>query len=726
MKCFCGLFLLASLSLSARGQILVQDDFSGAAVDSSLWEVILPFPQSSVTQSSGWLTAAGRGSFATQQGFDTPIGLLGRMQLNDLNENFAVKLRTDLSTNSSSFYGQYYEITGVQVVFSAPNSAVYIHNFYSTSNVITPIASADFEFEVGRSYDFEITDDTTNVIVLIDGTNILAAATTFRTGNRIAFQSREAPFTSTSLDFIMIEQVGSTSPSDPPVITQQPMDQQVVAGGMATFSVDQTGTAPFFYQWLFGSAPIAGATNSELILTDVQPSQAGFYSVIVSNAAADVTSEAALLSVVPVVSDVLVDANSPGYYNNSLGTILDGTGPQFPQAFPTGGDPDLFPADEPVLAAAATVLGDWLQAPPVLNDNWHWEPTIPSTWSLNTETAIIYPIFVPEPGIANVVGDFDADNGLFVWVNGQYKFGAVQPGVPSPIGQYEYTNVNLGPLPPGLNYIQVLREDHGILTGYQVRISRATGANQAPLADAGATQTLLISPNGSNAVAVLDGSLSSDPDGDPLTYEWYVTGAASPIADGVVAMTALPLGTNQLTLVVNDGIASGSQDFTVEVITTVEAIDRLARLAQTTDGHSQPLVVSLWAALASLDRSQPEVAINQLEAFKNKVMAQVMPADSALAEQLLAAAQEIIDALNDPSESEVALEIVSIQRGNSGKPTLNIHGRNHRTCVVEMSTNLVDWTAIGVANKCGDGTFAFEDGQAINSGPRFYRIVSPK
>jgi hypothetical protein len=250
--------------------------------------------------------------------------------------------------------------------------------------------------------------------------------------------------------------------------------------------------------------------------------------------------------------------------------------------------------------------------------------------------------------------------------------------------------------------------------------------NRLPLADAGATQTLLISPNGSNAVAVLNGSLSSDPDGDALTYEWFRPGEASAFASGVVAVTALPVGLNPLTLVVHDGMGARSQDFTVEVITTSAAVDRLVELAQSGAGNPQPLIATLRAALASIDRSQPAVAINQLEAFKNKVLAQVMPVDPELAALLLADAQTIIDALNGGPAAEVPLEITGIERGQGGKPKLSIRGRNNRTLVVEASANMVDWTPVGVAAPCGDCGYEYEDAQVNSAGARFYRVVSPK
>jgi hypothetical protein len=83
----------------------------------------------------------------------------------------------------------------------------------------------------------------------------------------------------------------------PPSITASPGNQAVVRDQSASFTVNADGTSPVRYQWRFNGASMAGATNSTLLLSNVQSSQAGNYTVVVSNSAGVVTSAVATLTV---------------------------------------------------------------------------------------------------------------------------------------------------------------------------------------------------------------------------------------------------------------------------------------------------------------------------------------------------------------------------------------------------------------------------------------------
>jgi probable HAF family extracellular repeat protein len=79
-----------------------------------------------------------------------------------------------------------------------------------------------------------------------------------------------------------------------------------------------------------------------------------------------------------------------------------------------------------------------------------------------------------------------------------------------------------------------------------------TGTNQAPVAIAGPDQTV----NCPGAVT-LDGSQSSDPNGDPLTFAWSLDGKI--LGTNAFLMTGLPLGTNVVTLKVTDPCGASSE-----------------------------------------------------------------------------------------------------------------------------------------------------------------------
>jgi alpha-tubulin suppressor-like RCC1 family protein len=69
----------------------------------------------------------------------------------------------------------------------------------------------------------------------------------------------------------------------PPVFVVQPTNQVVIHNGSVTFTSSVTGSIPAYYQWLFNSTNIVGATNSSLLVSNVQYSNQGIYSVIASN-----------------------------------------------------------------------------------------------------------------------------------------------------------------------------------------------------------------------------------------------------------------------------------------------------------------------------------------------------------------------------------------------------------------------------------------------------------
>jgi hypothetical protein len=120
---------------------------------------------------------------------------------------------------------------------------------------------------------------------------------------------------------------GKCAPLTAPSIYAQPLTQQLFEGQTATFSVSATGTAPLFYQWSFNGTNIVGATDSQLILTNLQISQAGAYSVGITNSVGIALSTSAQLTVYPLLSGCVVPPNGivawwpgEGAANDVIGT----------------------------------------------------------------------------------------------------------------------------------------------------------------------------------------------------------------------------------------------------------------------------------------------------------------------------------------------------------------------------------------------------------------------
>ena len=97
-------------------------------------------------------------------------------------------------------------------------------------------------------------------------------------------------------------------PPPKPVLIVQPASQTVCQGGAVVLRAQAEGPQ-LSYQWQFNGVPISGATNSFLILDNVQMANAGGYTVAVSNPWGSAVGQSANLNVNP--------ATLPGGNTNS-------------------------------------------------------------------------------------------------------------------------------------------------------------------------------------------------------------------------------------------------------------------------------------------------------------------------------------------------------------------------------------------------------------------------
>ncbi|HTB82843.1 MAG TPA: FG-GAP-like repeat-containing protein, partial [Candidatus Sulfotelmatobacter sp.] len=115
-----------------------------------------------------------------------------------------------------------------------------------------------------------------------------------------------------------------------PQVTLQPTNLLVLVSGTATFSSAASGTTPLAYQWLFNGTNLVRATNSTLVVTNVQPGNAGTYALLVTNTYGLALSSNAVLSVIgfpPVITNQPVGERITVGCSATFGVGVSGTTP---------------------------------------------------------------------------------------------------------------------------------------------------------------------------------------------------------------------------------------------------------------------------------------------------------------------------------------------------------------------------------------------------------------
>lgn len=203
----------------------------------------------------------------------------------------------------------------------------------------------------------------------------------------------------------------------------------------------------------------------------------------------------------------------------------------------------------------------------VLSSGALWFALKSSRAASNVVTAIS-PTLLPFNEFAHVAGTLDGSTGqMRLYVNGE-----VVREITTSIRPYANLDSGLKPRVDiggnGFNgVIDELSVYDRALSGAEIRtIYNAGGAgkcvnlNRAPTAGAGDDQTVeATSPAG--AAVTLDGTASTDPDGDPLSFSW--SEGENALGTGAILNTILSLGPHEITLTADDGAGGVATDTVV-------------------------------------------------------------------------------------------------------------------------------------------------------------------
>ncbi len=164
---------------------------------------------------------------------------------------------------------------------------------------------------------------------------------------------------------------------------------------------------------------------------------------------------------------LIIDNSTTGRYNSGLGDLaaMDGPGGFLLGAGSSEGDPTTVLAADPGFTFTPEFGADWLNGD-YTGGTWSAAgAAIPGSWTVNTETAIVYDFFLGS--LSDLTIDVGVDNGIVLWLDGTFLFGATASGGAN-LNEYD---INLSGIAAGNHSLQILRADHGGSTGYAIEVN---------------------------------------------------------------------------------------------------------------------------------------------------------------------------------------------------------------------------------------------------------------
>jgi hypothetical protein len=302
-----------------------------------------------------------------------------------------------------------------------------------------------------------------------------------------------------------------------PSITTQPLNQSVVAGQNATFTVVASGTAPLTYQWQMNGNNIANSNAASYTVTNTTVGESGEkFDVIVSNGQGSITSNMVTLTVTaavvaPTITTQPASQTVTASQNATFTVVAAGTAPLTYQWQMNGNN--IANTNSPSYTVTNTTVGESGEKFDVIVSNT--AGSITSNMATLTVNAATVPTITTQPASQSVTAGQNAT--FTVAAAGTapltYQWQANGVNIPN-TNATSYTVMNTTASESGENIDVVVSNVAGSITSNVVTLT----VNSAPtITTQPANQTVTAGQNATFTVVAAGTA--------PLTYQWQLNGS---------------------------------------------------------------------------------------------------------------------------------------------------------------------------------------------------------